>query len=148
MVQIKTYKIYTAGKMGGLTYEQQMLWRSQIEHLVKKQTDKSVNFIHPPMFYQYGQNYHKSEREAMIWDISQIKDSDIVVVDLNTIADSIGTHIELGIAEAMNEFGYKHIHVIGIGEPNTDHPWIPLTTLRIEPTVEKAAEYIVNYLLV
>lgn len=147
-MQIKTYKIYTAGKMGGLTYEQQMLWRSQIEHLVKKQTDKSVNFIHPPMFYQYGQNYHKSEREAMIWDISQIKDSDIVVVDLNTIADSIGTHIELGIAEAMNEFGYKHIHVIGIGEPNTDHPWISLTTLRIEPTIEKAAEYIVNYLLV
>lgn len=97
------------------------------------------------MFYQYGNE--TNEREAREWEISQLRDSDIVVVDLTTIADSIGTHIELGIIEAMNEFGYKHIHMIGIGKPNADHPWIQTGLLKQVDTPEDAADYIVNYLL-
>lgn len=144
----KVYKIYTAGKMGGLTYEQQMEWRFKIESLIRAATDKSVTFVHPPEFYRYDKSWHKSEIEAKMWDISQIKDSDIVIVDLSTIDSSIGTHIELGVIEGMNEFGYKHIHVIGVGKPNTDHPWIELSLLRQEDTLEAAAEYIANYLLI
>lgn len=137
--------------MGGLSFEQQMKWRTQVEDLINNKISNyniKVKFIHPPMFYRYGKNWHKNEREVMEWDLSQVKDSDIVIVDLSTISSSIGTHIELGVIEAMNEFGYKHIHVIGVGEPDTDHPWIPLCALRIEDTVEKAIEYIVDYLLV
>lgn len=137
--------------MGGLSFEQQMKWRTKVEKLINEKIvdkDLKVKFIHPPMFYRYGENWHKNEREVMVWDLSQVKDSDIILVDLSTISDSIGTHIELGVAEAMNEFGYKHIHVIGIGSPNIDHPWIPLCTLRMEDTVEKAVDYITNYLLV
>lgn len=137
--------------MGGLSFEQQMKWRTQVEDLINNKISNyniKVKFIHPPMFYRYGKNWHKNEREVMEWDLSQVKDSDIVIVDLSTISSSIGTHIELGVIEAMNEFGYKHIHVIGVGEPDTDHPWIPLCALRIEDTVEKAVEYIVDYLLV
>lgn len=143
----KVFKIYTAGKMGGLTYEQQMGWRKHIEELIKAHSDANIVFVHPPEFYQYGENLHKSEKEAMDWDLSQIKDSDIVVVDLSTIADSIGTHIELGVVNAMNQFGYKHIHVVGVGTPNTDHPWLSLSLLRQEDDLEDAADYIVDYLL-
>lgn len=144
----KTYKIYTAGKMGGLTFAQQMDWRIKIENLIREQTDKQITFVHPPMFYTYDEQLHKTESEVMSWDISQVKDSDIVIVDLSTISDSIGTHFELGIAEAMNEFGYKHIHIIGVGKSNTDHPWISLCCLRQEETLEDAAKYIVNHLLI
>lgn len=142
---MKTYKIFTAGKMGGLSYYEQMKWRKDFETTLRSRCDKSLTFVHPPMFYQYGDEIN--EREAREWEINQLKDSDIVVVDLTTIADSIGTHIELGIIEAMNEFGYKHIHLIGVGEPNVSHPWIQMGMLRQESTLEDAAGYISTYLL-
>ena len=144
----KTYKIYTAGKMSGLTFAEQMDWRVRIEKLIREKSDKLITFIHPPMFYTYGEQLHKNETEVMEWDISQLKDSDIVIVDLTTISDSIGTHIELGVAKAMNEFGYKHIHIVGVGKANTDYPWIPLCLLRQEESLDEAANYIARYLLV
>ena len=131
--------------MGGLTYEQQMKWRRLIENEVLNRSDKSVTFIHPPQFYQY--NSGVDEREAREWDLNQIKNSDIVVINLSDIADSIGSHMELGLIEGMNEFGYKHIFVVGIGEPNTDHPWIELSLSKKVSTIQEAADYIVNYLL-
>lgn len=132
--------------MGGLSYIDQMKWRNDFESILRSRSDKSLTFVHPPMFYQYGDTVN--EREARTWEISQLKDSDIVVVDLKTIMDSIGTHIELGVIEAMNEFGYKHIHVIGIGKPNVNHPWIQMGILRQEDTLEDAADYISTYLLI
>lgn len=131
--------------MGGLSYAEQMKWRNHFETVLRARCDKSLTFVHPPMFYQYGDE--TNEREARMWEINQLKDSDIVVVDLTTIADSIGTHIELGIIEAMNEFGYKHIHLIGVGEPNISHPWIQIGLFRQENTLEDAADYISTYLL-
>ncbi len=142
---MKTYKIFTAGKMGGLSYDEQMKWRKDFETTLRSKCDKSLTFVHPPMFYQCGDE--TNEREAREWEINQLKDSDIVVVNLTTIEDSIGTHIELGIIEAMNEFGYKHIHLIGVGEPNVSHPWIQIGMLRQENTLKDAADYIINYLL-
>lgn len=146
MSGIKTYKIFTAGKMGGLTYSEQMKWRNRIESIIRARTDKSLIFIHPPNYYQYDDGV--SETEKKVWEMSQIKDSDIVIMDLATIKDSIGTHIEIGLIEGMNQFGYKHIHIVGIGEPNTDHPWISQSILHREDTLEDAADYIINYLLV
>lgn len=142
---MKTYKIFTAGKMGGLSYDEQMKWRKDFETILRSRCNKSLIFVHPPMFYQYGDE--TNEKEAREWEINQLKDSDIVVVNLTTIADSIGTHIELGIIKAMNEFGYKHIHLIGVGEPNVSHPWIQMGMLRQESTLEDAADYISTYLL-
>lgn len=132
--------------MGGLSHDDQMKWRKDFETILRSRCDKHLTFIHPPMFYQYGDEMN--EREARGWEINQLKDSDIVVVDLTTIADSIGTHMELGIVEAMNEFGYKHINVVGVGAPNTNHPWIPLSVFRCEDTLEDAADFIIDYLLI
>lgn len=144
----KQYKIYTAGKMGGLTLSQQMTWRKKLENEIRERTAQNVTFIHPPEFYRYDEIWHKSEQEVMQWDLSQIRDSDIVAVDLSTIGDSAGTLMELGFLAAMNQFGPRHVHVIGIGTPNTDHPWIPLSMMRMEQDVSSAADYISNYLLV
>lgn len=144
--RIKDYKIYTAGKMGGLSYSEQIRWRKELERRIKSETDKRVTFVHPPDFYQYGDMV--DEKEVYEWDVSQLKDSDIVVVNLSDIADSIGTHIEIGIIAAMNQFGYKHIHMIGVGKPNTDHPWIKMGMLRCVDTIEDASCYIMDYLLI
>ena len=132
--------------MGGLSYADQMKWRNSLETILRSKCDKNIIFVHPPVFYQYGDEIN--EREAKEWEISQLRDSDIVVVDLATINDSIGTHIELGIVEAMNMFGYKHIHIIGVGKPNVNHPWIQMGIFRQEDTLEDAADFIIDYLLI
>ena len=145
---LKTFKIYTAGKMGGLSYDDQMYWRHKLEELVKERTYKNVVFVHPPEYYTYGATKHKTEHETRMWDLSQVKSSDVVVFDLTTISDSIGTLMELATVDAMNQFGYKSIYAIGVGIPNTDHPWINDCLLRQEYTLEDAADYIARYLLV
>ena len=145
---MKTYKIYTAGKMGGLPLYQQMEWRMKLEQLVKTQTNEIVQFIHPPMFYTYGGNKHKTDDEVREWDLAQVRDSDIVVFDLSTISSSIGTIMELATVAAMNQFGNKHIFAVGVGKPDTDHPWIGSCLIRQEDTLEDAARFILDYLLV
>lgn len=144
---MKTYKIYTAGEMGCLTFEQQTAWRLELEHLVR-QKNSNVLFIHPPLYYRYDEHCHKSERETMTWCLSQIADSDIVIVNLNNIGNSMGTHIELGFIEAINQMSIKHIHLIGVGTPNVEHPWINEILLRREDSLEQTAEYIADYLLI
>ena len=134
--------------MGGISLYQQMEWRMKLEQLVKNQTNESVRFIHPPVFYTYGEDLHKTDSEVREWDLAQVKDSDIVVFDLSTISSSIGTIMELATVDAMNQFGYKHIFSIGVGKPDTEHPWITSCLLRQEDTLEDAANYITNYLLV
>lgn len=148
MSVMKTYKIFTSGKMGGLTYRQQMEWRAKIEALITSASDKAITFIHPPMFYQYKENDIQNDIESRTWEINQLIDSDIVVVDLTTISNSIGTHIELGLIEAVNRISNKNIYVVGIGKPNIDHPWISMGIFHSEDTLEEAADYIINYLLV
>lgn len=143
MIHIKTYKIFTAGKMGGLDFKTQMEWREKIQNMIMSATNKNIIFVHPPLFYQYKDD----DIEAREWEMSQLQDSDIVIVDLSTIADSIGTHIELGIIEAINQTSNKHIYTVGVGKPNIQHPWISLGIFHREDTLEDAADYISQYLI-
>lgn len=144
----KTYKIYTAGKMSGKSYAEQMQWRKYMERVICEQSGKTITFVHPPMFYNYNEPFHKTERELYEWELSQIISSDVVIVDLRDIRDSISTHMELGAVAAANIVGNKRIFVVGIGELDSDHPWIKESTFRIEKDFDAAAEYISDYLLI
>lgn len=141
----KTYKIFTSGKMGDLNYEKQMKWRSELENAIRTQTDKKVMFIHPPDFFDYDFPDQKTAKE---WEINQIIDSDIVVIDFSSIKDSIGTHIELGVIHAVNRISNKHIATIGIGRPDTEHPWIQSSVFYQVVDVKEAADFICKYLLI
>lgn len=146
---MKEFKIYTCGRMSGISYEEQMKWRNDIEYLIKMRTNKSVTFIHPPLFYGYHEKMHKTEREIKEWELSQICNCDIVIVNVKGISQSIGSHIEIGAIDGANIVGNKHIAVIGIGEPDdTIHPWIDLSFLRYEKDLIDAADYIAKYLLI
>lgn len=142
-------KIYTCGKMSGISFSEQMEWRLRIECEVKKILDfgQNVKFVHPPMFYNYEENYQKSEREILEWEMAQVHDCDIVIVNLDGIDSTVGSHMELGAVQGINRFGDKHIFVVGLGKDDGLHPWIKETCIRIEDDYAKAAEYIVEYLL-
>lgn len=142
-------KIYTCGKMSGISFIEQMMWRSRIESEIKSSLDcgQSVKFIHPPLYYNYEENNHKTEREILEWEMTQVHDCDILIVNLDGIEDTTGSHMELGAVQGINRFGDKHIFVVGLGKPENLHPWIKESCIRIEEDYAKAAEYIVEYLL-
>lgn len=144
----KTYKIFTSGAMGGLTFSQQMKWRISLENKIKKRLQKlddkpKITFIHPPEFFDYD---FPDQNVVQEWEINQLMDSDIVVFNLSNIKDSIGTHMELGVVYALNKLSSKHITTIGIGKPNTNHPWIK--TFYCLDNESKAADFICKYLLI
>lgn len=141
-------KIYTAGKMLGLTYQEQMDWRYKIENMIENKTDQLIKFIHPPLVYNYIEPSHKTEQEVMNWDLSHLKDCDIVIVNLEEIESSIGTIFEMAAANELNHSGHKHIYIVGFGHTDKSlHPWIELSLHRKEDTLEDAADYVAEYLL-
>lgn len=143
-------KIYTSGKMSGLTKAEAMRWRERIEYYVEHYCPINAfnpTFIHPPVYYNYEENLQKTEREIFEWEISQTIDSDIVVLNIDGVKDSIGTHMELGAISAANKLG-KDIKVIAIGKiPDDLHPWIECSWFRHEEDIEEAGRYIAKYLL-
>ena len=146
---MKQYKIYTAGKMTGLTYEEQIGWREELGRAIRMKSDQSVVVINPPKYYNpLDQNASRVEMEAKEWDLSQIADSDIVVFNLQDIETSIGTIYELGFVNALNAYTDKHIYVIGIGGERPLHPWIKSGMFRWEPDFWSAADYIVSHLII
>lgn len=146
---MKEFKIYTCGRMGGIPYEEQIHWRNEIEKAISLRTDKKVTFVHPPLYYAYGEEYHKSEREVMDWELMQVCNCDIVIFNLDGIMPSIGSHMELGAAYGARLAFGKNISIIGIGKIDENiHPWIGACQFRNEETIEDAADYIVKYLLI
>lgn len=147
---MKEYKIYTCGKMSGLSYSQQMKWRKNIEKLIRDKFNQkhAITFIHPPFYYNYVIAKHKSEKEILDWEMMQLHDCDIVIVNLNQIDSTTGSHMELGAVQGINRFGDKYIFVVGIGDDKNLHPWIKETCNRIEKSYSDAAEYIAEYLLI
>ncbi len=111
--------------------------------------DSNILFIHPPCYFNYEENLHQTEAEILEWEMSQLHDCDVVIVNLDGIEDSIGTHMELGAIQGINRFSEKHIFVVGFGNPNkTLHPWIKETCIRIEENIDDLVSYITEYLLV
>jgi hypothetical protein len=146
---MKEFKIYTCGRMSGISYTEQMEWRNTIQRMIEFRTNRKVTFIHPPMFYGYHDNLHKSEREIRDWELKQICESDIVIVNLDGIMLSVGSHMELGAVCGANIAGNKQIMVVGFGKSDELlHPWIELGMLRYEEDMVDAVDYIAKYLLV
>ena len=135
--------------MSGISFKEQMRWRNQLGGLVRLYYDgtNKITFVHPPLYFNYENNLHKSEREILDWEMMQLHDSDIVVVNLDQIDTTVGSHMELGAVQGINRFGDKYIYVVGVGDSNV-HPWITETCSRIEDSFTDAAKYIAEYLII
>ncbi|MBS5433084.1 MAG: hypothetical protein KHY12_04885 [Firmicutes bacterium] len=66
-----------------------------------------------------------------------------MVVNLDGINDSVGSHYEIATVDAIKD---RFVPVIGIGDPEGVHPWILDSLLRIEDNYDSAAEFIGTYL--
>lgn len=147
--------IYLAGAIGcyGVGAEYPKQWRKLASEWFEKYPgyiygDYNFRCIDPTQYYEYGRDYHKSEKEVMLFDLRKIRCSDVVLVNLKDIEESPGTIDEIFYA------WLNKIPVIGFfdTENNKDdfnlHPWIREQIDRIEVgenAMRKAMVYIKDY---
>lgn len=138
--------IYLAGAMSNCkSFEDMNTWRVEIKNMLTHMAsyyDCDVKVVNPVDYYNFNEKRHKSEKEVMQFDLSLVKKSDIVIVNLDGINTSIGTSMEL------YECYRSHIPVIAFGsdeEYENIHPWIRECITRHESNMEDVATYIKEF---
>ena len=141
-------KIYLAGKMGGLTYEEMTEWRNEAFQKLLKVAgyySENVNVINPVLYYNFEEKRHQTEIEVEEFDLAHVISSDIIIVNLEGLKDSIGTIIELHDAR------YHHrIPVIAFGDKelyDNLHPWVKNDITRVEANIDDVVSYIRDFYL-
>lgn len=141
---METVKIYLCGGMSGLTLDEQLKWRNNIQDAIKFSDfdlSKKPIFFNPPNYFSPSTNEHKSEGEAMEFDLNNLRKSDLVIVNFN-VPDSIGSAMELMLAKEL------HIPVVGLNKENYKlHPWLPKCCIRICDTMDELINYIQKFYL-
>lgn len=119
-------KIYLAGGMGSLSFEEQSTWRKVVtDSLINNYNGQRNLIINPVNFYNFESVEYKTQREVMEFDLYQVRTSDLIIVNFND-EKSIGTAMELMLAKEL------HIPIIGLNEKNTKlHPWLVECCTRI-----------------
>ena len=136
---METVKIYLSGGMGALSFEEQSKWRQQIQDAIKfnYECEKKPVFFNPVDYYTFEEKRHKTEREIVEFDLYNLRNSDLVIVNFND-PKSIGTAAELAIAYDM------HIPVIGINKDKQElHPWLIEFTTRMCEDIRETVEHVV-----
>ncbi len=120
-------------------------WREEAKEYVKKLYDY-ITMVSPIDFYQIGKNYHQTETEVMRFDLRMVRESDIVLVNLKDLHNSLGTSDEILYAFISGK------PVIGFLEDEAEvkniHPWKIEQIDRIETgegAMKKAVDYIYRY---
>lgn len=128
--------VYLAGKMTGLTYEQMTEWRNHAKTQLVRHGFKTLDPATQPL---NGSVW--TPREVVDSNKYQIRNSDIVLAELNYENVSIGTVGELVYAREHNK------PVIAWGKASIiKHPWIQEHATKIFTTLEEAVNYLVgNY---
>lgn len=140
---METVKIYLSGGMGALSFEEQSKWRQQIQDAIKfnYECEKKPVFFNPVDYYTFEEKRHKTEREIVEFDLYNLRNSDLVIVNFND-PKSIGTAAELAIAYDM------HIPVIGINKDKQElHPWLIEFTTRMCEDIRETVEHVVEFYL-
>lgn len=134
--------IYLAGEMGGLSDSEMKQWRNLLKSELEKYSDMAnykTNVVSPCDYFNFNEQRYQSEQEIMKFDLSLVKNSDIVIVNTNGLSSSIGSIIE--VYEAWK----NDIPVIAYdenGDYKTIHPWLKCCITRADSCVIDICEYI------
>lgn len=141
---IETVKIYLSGAMGSISFEEQSRWRKQVQDAIKYgeyDCEKKALFFNPIDYYNFEEVRHRSEREVMEFDLHNLRNSNLVIVNFND-EKSIGTAMELMLAKEM------HIPIIAFGVNGKDiHPWLLECCTRVCDSIREVVEYTVEFYL-
>lgn len=101
-----------------------------------------TNVVSPCDYFNFNEQRYQSEQEIMKFDLSLVKNSDIVIVNTNGLSSSIGSIIE--VYEAWK----NDIPVIAYdenGDYKTIHSWLKCCITRADSCVIDICEYIKDF---
>lgn len=141
--------IYLAGAMSCYFNTEQhdypKQWREGVKQYVEKIYD-DITIVLPTDFYEVGKGHRNTESEVMRFDLRMVRESDIVLVNLKDLHNSLGTSDEILYAFIKGK------PVIGFLEDEIDyenvHPWKIEQIDRIETgkdAMKNAIDYIYRY---
>ena len=140
--------IYLAGKMSGLSKEEYTKWRNIIsDKLIGAACliGAKIQIINLAEYFDFENMDRHLEKEAMQFDLNMVRQSDIVIVNVGGISESIGTAIELYEANRLN------IPVIAYTEGdvnNNIHPWIEYCISTVQMSKGELIDYIRDFYMV
>ncbi len=136
--------IYLSGGMSNLSIEEQTKWRQQVKNAILYEGHDlfyKPNFFDPTQYYGFEEDLHKSEREAMNFDLYKIRESDVVIVNFND-PNSVGTAMEMAIA-----YEYR-TPIIGLNRNGVKlHPWLECMCDRICIDMRELVTHVVEFYL-
>ena len=141
--------IYLAGAMSCYFNTEQhdypKQWREDVKQYVEEFYD-DITIVSPTDFYEVGKGHRNTESEVMRFDLRMVRESDIVLVNLKDLHNSLGTSDEILYAFIKGK------PVIGFLEDEVDyenvHPWKIEQIDRIETgkdAMKNAIDYIYKY---
>lgn len=141
-------QIYLAGRMSGISFEESNAWREEIKLKILTKsmiTNCDTAIINPVDFYNFKEIRHQNELEIMKFDLAKVMNSDIVIVNMDGLNESIGSCIECYEA-------YKcGIPVLAFGKNElfmSLHPWIKNCITRHEETDNDVVNYIRDFYMI
>lgn len=141
---MQNYRVYLSGAMSNLSIEEMSKWRRQIINAIKYggcDFDKHVSFFDPTEHYNFEHKEHKFEKEPFNYDLYQLRNSNLVIVNFNK-PDSLGTAMELMLAYELR------IPIIGLCEDDVElHPWLVECCTRICTDMNELINHVVNFYL-
>lgn len=143
---MKELKIYIAGKMTGLSYNEMNNWRVVLKDkllLAAELSGYDITIINPVDFYNFEEEKHQSEEEIEDFDLAHVISSDIIIVNLDGLNTSDGTKLELHDGNFHNK-----IPVIAFGDKemyDNLHPWIQRDITRVENGMDNVVQYIKDF---
>lgn len=130
--------------MSGLNFEEQTKWRRQIRDAIlfgDYDYSKKPIFFDPTQYYNFEEIKYKSESEIMEFDLYNLRNSNLIVVNFNN-PNSIGTAMELMLAKELR------IPILGLNKDKKElHPWLECSCNRICDDLRELASHIVEFYL-
>lgn len=142
---MKELKVYLAGRMSGLTFEDMNRWREYLKNALNSAAEYrgyKINVINPVDFYNFESVKFQNDKEVKDFDLAHVLSSDVVVVSLEGLSVSDGTKYELHDARKAN------IPVIAFGNRKLYedlHPWTKDNITRVEKDMDDVIEYIKDF---
>lgn len=138
----KSYKVFIIGNPKNQDSVNNV-WQNNIVNKLTEYKDNRISFV-------CTQNYFDKpySNETRLWELNQMQDSDLIIVDLFDIANNISAHCMLTAIQMMNKVRTKHTFVIGIGKSDTDNIWLTSCIFKQFLTLDEAAEYIADKIII
>lgn len=139
---MENFRIYLAGGMQDISFEESQAWRVQISALLTDvESSYKVICTNPNDFYNFQEVKYDSEKEVRDFDLYKVRHSNLIIINFNS-PKSIGTAQELAIA---NE---HRIPVIGLNTENYQlHPWLVESCDKIFADMNELIDYVRDFYL-